>query len=206
VANADQANRNGEIIDLPPSIPFDDETNHATVGLGDACNPDIDHDGLTLAQEAAAGTDAALADTDGDRRLDGPEIACGSNPLDAASTPTGADADNDRLSDACETLAGSDPAIYDSDGDRLPDGLEVLRLGTSAVLRDSDSDGCNDASEVATSNGDRVVNSADLGLTAARYGPSTSPTYHMAFDPNRDGVINAIDLQIVASRFGPCAP
>lgn len=42
---------------------------------------DDDSDGLTLCQERVAGTDSTVADTDGDGRNDGDEIARGSDPL-----------------------------------------------------------------------------------------------------------------------------
>jgi hypothetical protein len=48
---------------------------------------DPDGDGLTNAQEIAAGTDPSRADTDGDGFGDGVEVTAGSNPLDSQSTP-----------------------------------------------------------------------------------------------------------------------
>lgn len=48
---------------------------------------DPDGDGLTNAQEIAAGTDPFRADTDGDGFGDGLEVTAGSNPLDPRSTP-----------------------------------------------------------------------------------------------------------------------
>jgi hypothetical protein len=206
VFNADQANRNGEIIDLPSFVPFDDVTNADTLLPGDACNPDVDNDGLTSAQELAAGTNASLADTDGDRRLDGPEVACGSNPLLVGSVPGGADSDGDRLPDTCESAAGTNPAAVDSDADGTTDEMEYLRHGTDPLLRDTDGDGCRDAIEIATLNDDHTVNSQDLATTAQSYGPATGPRYHLDFDRNRDGVINSADLMLVATQFGPCAP
>jgi len=48
-------------------------------------NDDLDGDGLTASQEAAAGTDPANPDTDGDGFSDGEEIALGTDPLDLNS-------------------------------------------------------------------------------------------------------------------------
>jgi hypothetical protein len=204
--NAGQENNNGEIVDLPASFGFDDATNPAAVLLGDACNPDLDNDDLTAAEEATAGTDPANRDSDGDRQLDGAEAACGSNPLSAASTVSGPDSDSDGLPNACEAIAGSNAGLVDTDGDGVNDGAEFLRLGVNPADSDTDDDGCADGPEVASVNGDRVTNSLDLLGVALRFGPSSNPGYHAVFDMNRDGDVNSIDLQFVATQFGPCHP
>jgi hypothetical protein len=46
---------------------------------------DVDGDGLTLAEEIAAGTDEQVADSDGDGTDDGAEVTAGTDPLDAGS-------------------------------------------------------------------------------------------------------------------------
>ena len=48
---------------------------------------DLDGDGLTNADEAAAGTSFLSADSDGDGVSDGDEIAGGSDPTDPVSVP-----------------------------------------------------------------------------------------------------------------------
>lgn len=48
---------------------------------------DTDTDGLTNAEEYAAGTDPTQADSDGDGYTDAEEIAAGTNPLDPFSHP-----------------------------------------------------------------------------------------------------------------------
>jgi PKD repeat protein len=207
VANPGQQNSNGEIIPLPPSVGFDDATNPKAIALGDACNPDVDADGLSSAQEASAGTDPDNADSDGDRQLDGREVSCGSDPLNPGSFVTGGpDADGDLLPDACEAIAGTDPNARDTDGDGITDGIEFLRLGLNPTVRDTDADGCADGPEAASPNSDRGVNALDLQALAQRFGPSTAPNYDRHFDLNWDGNINALDLQFVATQFGPCHP
>ena len=207
VANTSQLNSNGEPIPLPSPFPFGDATNPKQLAVGDACNADLDNDGLDTSAERAAGTSGALSDTDGDRQLDGPEVACGSNPLDPLSRVVGGpDADSDLLPDACEAIAGTDPNAADSDGDGVIDGVEFLRLGTNPLLRDTDGDGCNDAREVASLNADRVVSSGDLGIAASRYSVAGQPLYFWNFDVNRDGAINSIDLLFIAVNVGPCEP
>jgi glucose/arabinose dehydrogenase len=204
VPNIDQANRNSEITALPPPFTFSDHTNPKALVLGDACNPDVDNDGLTQAQETAAGTNPALADTDGDRQLDGAEVRCGSNPLDPASRVVGLDSDGDLLPDACEAIIGTNPNNFDTDGDGISDGIEFLRLGTNPLSSNTDGDACSDGKELASMNADQIVNVADLGITTSRYSLAGEPLYHWNFDLNRDGAINSIDLLMVAVFFGPC--
>jgi hypothetical protein len=70
-------------------------------GIGDACDPDDDNDGLTDFIEDVNGngvvdtgeTDSLDADTDGDGFNDGEEVAFGTNPLDDTSYPIIADGD-----------------------------------------------------------------------------------------------------------------
>ena len=70
-------------------------------GIGDACDPDDDNDGLTDFMEDAndngvvdtGETDPLNADTDGDGFNDGEEVALGTDPLDDTSYPIVADGD-----------------------------------------------------------------------------------------------------------------
>jgi hypothetical protein len=72
-------------------------------GMGDACDNDIDGDGLTNAQEATYGTNPANPDTDGDGLSDGAEV----------------------------NTYSTNPLIADTDGDGLTDGAEINTYGTS---------------------------------------------------------------------------
>src|SRR5262245_22935325 len=49
----------------------------------------------------------------------------------------GVDSDDDGLDDAAEAAAGTDPADWDTDGDTVPDGAEVLLLGSDPLADDS---------------------------------------------------------------------
>ncbi|MCU4802448.1 hypothetical protein OB920_18965 [Halobacteria archaeon HArc-gm2] len=72
-------------------------------GLGDACDPDDDNDGLTDDAEDAYGTDPTDPDTDGDGLDDSEEVLGDSDPLDT-------DTDDDGIEDAddgCPALAGA---------------------------------------------------------------------------------------------------
>jgi hypothetical protein len=105
----------------------------------------------------------------------------------------------------------------DSDCDGLQDGVEVKVYGTSPANPDTDDDGCGDGREAADVNGDRTVSSADLGITAAAFGPyalmSGVPlglngmvdVTRLNKDFNKDKTISSADLGQVAALFGPCS-
>lgn len=58
------------------------------------------------------------------------------------------DLDCDGLTDADEASLGTNPGNPDTDGDGLPDGLEVHTLHTNPLLADTDGDGCGDRKEL----------------------------------------------------------
>ncbi len=205
VVNLDQANTNSEPIALPKPAPaWDDVTNPAADYEGDACDSDIDGDGVSNTDEATLSLDAYDWDTDNDRVSDGAERACGSNPSLASSVPSGADGDNDGLPDACESAFGTNPADSDSDDDAVKDGVEVRYWRTNPLARDTDGDECSDAKEIATVNGDRAVNSGDLLILVLNFG--ALPPGLWPYDSNGDARINSGDQLFAANTFGPCAP
>ena len=105
---------------------------------------DWDGDGLTNAEEQAAGTDMNNADTDNDGLPDGWEVAYGLNPNSASDA--NADPDGDGLSNSQEYAAGTNPNSSDTDGDGVADGSDPFpndpNDGSSS---DSDGDGIPDA-------------------------------------------------------------
>ncbi len=204
VPNASQTNSNDETWTLP--AVYVDITNPRALGLGDACNPDIDNDGLVDSAEAALGANAAMRDTDGDGVLDGAEVTCGSNPASAASKPAGPDADNDLLPDACESIIGTNPGVRDSDGDGFVDGFEYLRIGTNANAIDSDGDGCGDAVELASINANRQVNVVDLQQIAQHASVIGAPMYHETYDLNRSRAIDIVDVYLAGAVVDQTCP
>ena len=106
-------------------------------------DPDRDQDGLTDANETAAGTDPDNPDTDGDGMGDGYEVNT------VGTDPTNADTDGDGLSDMIEhNFTGTDPLSNDTDGDGLNDSAELEVYFTLPTNPDSDGDGLNDGDEV----------------------------------------------------------
>ncbi|MBI1842739.1 MAG: hypothetical protein HYR88_18010, partial [Verrucomicrobia bacterium] len=126
---------------------------------------DPDGDGLTNAQELAAGANPLKADSDGDGLSDGDERqryhtdpvspdTDGDGLSDLAevqmgTSPLKRDTDGDGLSDRAEVRDyRTDPLRQDTDGDQLADGVEILKYGTNPLLRDTDSDGLTDGQEI----------------------------------------------------------
>ena len=104
-------------------------------------DPDPDGDGLTAAEETAAGTDPNDPDTDHDGLPDGWELAHGLNPLSAAGAngATG-DPDGDGRTNAEEFAAGTRPNDASSPAPtlqwlRAADGSVTLRWPTQIGLR-----------------------------------------------------------------------
>jgi hypothetical protein len=157
---------------------------------------------------ATAATDPLLLDSDGDRVADGAECALGTDPADAASKPANPpaidDPDNDRLSTAFETTIGTSPNDVDSDDDGLQDGWEYKGHASNPLSVDTDGDVVKDGCEVASINGDTVVNPGDQALLAAEILRAVPPASKLAhFDLNRDGVLNPGDQAFQASMTLP---
>ncbi|WP_299877637.1 hypothetical protein [uncultured Cocleimonas sp.] len=134
---------------------------------------DSDGDGLTDLQEEKLGTEAYLADTDGDGINDGVEVGENVNkPLDS---------DNDNRIDALD---------YDDDNDGLPTFLESKndtdKDGIVDYLDpDSDNDGLADGVEAGFLNQDKNFDGIDDGFDASRLG---------AVDKNGDGINDNLKL------------
>jgi hypothetical protein len=110
-------------------------------GAGDACDDDIDGDGVDNQTERDLATDPYNKDSDGDGLDDGDEIERGTNP-------NSRDSDRDGLDDGAEVLVhGTNPTVADTDGDGVNDGDEVDQ-GLDPLRVDSDDDGVEDGAEI----------------------------------------------------------
>uniref|UniRef100_UPI001639D71C gliding motility-associated C-terminal domain-containing protein n=1 Tax=Croceivirga lutea TaxID=1775167 RepID=UPI001639D71C len=153
----------GEEVNTDSTDPLDDCSNVNGMPLADS---DCDNDGLTTAEENAAGTDIYNPDTDGDGIQDGQEVEVdGTNPLDDCDSVNGmplgtSDCDIDGLTNDEEVQLDTDPNDPDSDQDGILDGQEVLDNtnplddcdhigGTPLGTSDCDEDGLTNDEELS---------------------------------------------------------
>ena len=80
-----------------PTVASADQVDTDNDGQGDVCDTDDDNDGLSDIDEATAGSNPLLADTDGDGINDGADLC------KIFYDPTQNDNDNDNIGDACDT-------------------------------------------------------------------------------------------------------
>lgn len=145
----------------------------------DPANPadgaqDPDGDGLTNAQEHAAGTQLNVADSDGDGLNDGQEV------LTHSTDPLNADSDRDFISDGQEVQAGLDPlngadALADADGDGFSNrqealaGTDLMNAGATpaaGALAHQISDSSLPMRSVALANDGTIYQNSSTGLEA----------------------------------------
>jgi len=128
--------------------------NRNAISLGGVVLVDSDGDGLSDEYEKQLGTDPLKADSDGDGIMDGIEVRMGMKPL-VPDVITGCstvrDQDADRLNDCEERVLGTDSCVADTDGDSIPDLVEVLSRTNPLDpedLKDSDGDGSTNIDEL----------------------------------------------------------
>jgi len=166
-------------------------SNQVAAETGTSLVLDSDGDGLTDAQEEALGTCAAFSakcptpwDSDGDGYSDFLEVqyrTSGFDPLDKTKPATpcltpGIDGDGDGLMDCEEAFLGTSPQNVDTDGDFLPDLLEV-RHGMNPL---DPTDAFGDI------NRDGILNEAEIkaGLSPTAQVSPTERAYAFAYDFN----------------------
>lgn len=212
VANSSQANTDGNFRDNSPpyTTSVDDRTFGRSDDDGDACDTDDDNDGVvdwfevafplppelqSLCPGTTAPIDPLLFDTDGDRFHDGAECVLGTDANSDASRPTSA---------MCAAYFGVTTST-DTDGDKIRDHIEACHYNSDRTQPDSDGDkaldGAVDGCEVASLNGDRIVNVADMGMLASAIANLSFRIVNM--DLNKDGAWNVADQGLLASFISP---
>jgi parallel beta-helix repeat protein len=196
VYNPDQKNTAAGRTPNGSQIPGDWASNPAQDKLGDACDPDDDNDALPDTSENESVCPFQLVrNSDGDRVLDGFEVAIGYNPCSDASKPTwegGGDSDGDGFPDGVERT-GYNTCIFA--GDSFP--------GYTACINpaDSDGDGCEDWIEIVDVNGNRAADIVDILWFAKRAFdiiPASDSDY--VLDINKNGAVDIVDVLLAAQN------
>ena len=164
--------------DSAPYIPVDRD-----LKLG---SNDMDHDGLTNAEEEELGTDPRRSDTDRGGVLDGWEVANGfdpSNASDDADIPVDLDIDNDGVLNEFEGRYVKDA---DSDGDGASDAVEI-------GLVDANNDGFLDDLSDINNNGMPDVAEPLAILGAYEDFDNDGIANHLDLDSDNDGVHDRLE-------------
>jgi hypothetical protein len=141
---------------------------------------DSDYDGLGDDEERQLGTDPSRRDSDDDGISDLVEVLTGFDPLlfeqptACANLLPGRDSDLDFLSDCDEALLGTEGSLVDSDGDGIPDFLELVH-GTDYLHADTEEDMDGDG----VSNGDELRTHTDPRSTDAKSQLSNAYRYEI---------------------------
>lgn len=187
--------------------------------------PDLDDDGvITILDLSVAGLSfgkhpgdpgyKAIADLDGDHAITVLDLTLIAAHI--GQSCHGLDTDHDGLSNYDETLFGTNPNNPDTDGDGLPDGVEVFTFGSNPLNPDTDGDNYTDSEEAALGKSptifckvmradldkDHTVTILDLSVTAGIYHKSTGdPGFNPKSDFDHDGTITILDLSYQASVY-----
>jgi hypothetical protein len=200
VANPGQENADNQIGN-GTGIPGDDATVPNGDSLGDACDNDMDNDGIANASDPYPGGDITY-DTDGDGD---PCIPLGTDGADAGpSWDWNCNGVRDGVEASCPLTVNPNG---DDDGDGLLNTWEVCKWGTDPTKVDSDGDTLDDCTEAVDTDGNGVLdfgadalNSARATLLPAGVGPGKFGK-DGDFDLDGNGIIDFGADTLTVARF-----
>jgi Thrombospondin type 3 repeat len=206
--NADQLNGDGGRRPNGSQVDGEWASNPAADGLGDACDPDTDNDGLPDSSENDASCPYRLVgDSDGDGALDGYETAQGKDPCNAADKPVcsgSLDSDGDGIFDCVEHLGYNTCASADDDAPGWT---------ACADPADSDGDACADWIEIVDVNGNGQADILDALFVAKRaFNLIPASDSDPVLDMDKNDSVNLIDALLAAKNsnlvrsHSPCSP
>jgi hypothetical protein len=177
-------------------IAGDDRTVPNGDSLGDACDPDMDNDGIPNASDPDPGGDITYDDNNnGD--------PCPPLGTDAADDGPSWDSNCNGVRDSVESTC---PLAVnpngDDDGDGLKNTWEVCKWGTDPAVQDSDGDTLGDCTEAVDTNGNGII-LGDYGadaLNSAR--ASLLPAGVGAGQFGKDGDFDLNGNNVVKGDFG----
>ncbi|MHA1185396.1 MAG: hypothetical protein ACTSXA_11935 [Candidatus Heimdallarchaeota archaeon] len=200
---------------LDPTNPGDAEHDHDKDGISTLAelttyetnflNNDTDEDGWTDEFEVnTAGTNPNLNDTDADGILDGDEynywISIGVTTANAYDYCNDDDIDDDYLIDGLELAYGCDPLVRDTDSDGLWDGTEILVHNTLPLVADTDADGLTDWQEIYQYFTNPNDDDHDNDGWKDGYEVGTTGTNPKKADTDSDGIKDKVEFNYWKSR------
>jgi alpha-tubulin suppressor-like RCC1 family protein len=229
VPNPGQENSDAA-IDNGPGITGDDTTVPNGDSLGDACDPDMDNDGLPNSEDTnplgATGICAAFAGaSDGHPNPTGGDVTNDDDHNGDPAPPMGTDAsdngpswdtDGDGVLDGVECTLGHNPRSRtdrptiaecggsgDTDGDGLLNAWETCGWGTSPTAVDTDGDGKGDCKEAADVDGNGKVDFVGDTIYYAKAAllPAASFGKTMDFDIDKNGKVDFVGDVIQEAKF-----